>query len=319
MAMIYQEISEELLLTLAERTTAKQVWAAIKTTSLGADRVKKFKAQTLKAEFESLKMNETEQLDDFYLKLNGWVAKIMALGESIGEKYVVKKILRAVPTKFLQIASTLEQFGQGESKEGQQLLINEEEWSKYEASSGKLLLTREEWLQISNRGGNGFHGRDNQGGHDRIDRSKIKCFNCGAYGHFAAECRKPKRDKVHRGKVHLSQTADDEPALLMTISKETTNGVILLSEGSKSNTKEETDNMWYLDNGASNHMTGCREKIEKLDKTLRGHVKFGDGSRVQIEGKGTINMVDNGKRLACISGVSNGVLQQLQCCPFESL
>ncbi|XP_074376845.1 uncharacterized protein LOC141718365 [Apium graveolens] len=111
MTMIYQEISEELLLKLAERTTAKQVWPAIKTTSLGADRVKKFKAQTLKAEFESLKMNETEQLDDFCFKLNGWVAKIRALGESIGEKYVVKKILRAVPTKFLQITSTLEQFG----------------------------------------------------------------------------------------------------------------------------------------------------------------------------------------------------------------
>ncbi|XP_074352879.1 uncharacterized protein LOC141692035 [Apium graveolens] len=111
MAIIYQPISEELLLTRAECTTAKEVWVAIKTASLGADRVKKAKAQTLKAEFESLKMNESEQLDDFCLKLNGLVAKIRALGESIGEEYVMKKILRAVPTKFLQIASALEQFG----------------------------------------------------------------------------------------------------------------------------------------------------------------------------------------------------------------
>ena len=108
-----------------------------------------------------------------------------------------------MPTKFLQIASTLEQFGnldtmsieevigslkaheerisgQVENKKSQQLLMTEEEWSKHEASSGgKLLLTREEWLQRSNRGGNSARG-----GRDRIDRSKVKCFNCGAYGTF---------------------------------------------------------------------------------------------------------------------------------------
>lgn len=60
MAMIYQSISEELLLTLAERTTAKDVWEAIKTASLDAHRVKKAKAQTLKAEFESLTMKDSE-------------------------------------------------------------------------------------------------------------------------------------------------------------------------------------------------------------------------------------------------------------------
>lgn len=36
---------------------------------------------------------------------------IRALGEGIEEAYVVKKLLRAVPTKFLQIASTIEKFG----------------------------------------------------------------------------------------------------------------------------------------------------------------------------------------------------------------
>ena len=296
MAMIYQSISEELLLTLAERKTAKDVWEAIKTASLGADRVKKAKAQTLKVEFESLSMKDSEQLDDFSL---GLFARIRALGEPIGEEYVVKKILRAVPTKFLQIASTLEQFGnldtmsieevigslkaheerisgQVENKKSQQLLMTEEEWSKNEASSGgKLLLTREKWLQRSNRGGNSARG-----GRDRIDRSKVKCFNCGAYGNFAAECRKPKKDKVQRGEVNLTQTNDDEPALLMAMTESDADGVIMLNEGENSIGKEDAENMWYLDNGASNHMTGCREKFEKLDKIMRGQVKFSDSSFV---------------------------------------
>lgn len=46
--------------------------------------------------------------------------------------------------------------------------------------------------------------------------------------------------------------------------------------------------MWYLDNGASNHMTGDREKFVELDEGISGLVKFGDGSAVRIEGKGSI-------------------------------
>jgi len=51
---------------------------------------------------------------------------------------------------------------------------------------------------------------------------------------------------------------------------------------------EQTGDMWYLDNGASNHMTGDPTKFRKLDGGITGRVKFGDGSTVHIEGKGSI-------------------------------
>ena len=44
---------------------------------------------------------------------------------------------------------------------------------------------------------------------------------------------------------------------------------------------------WYLDSGASNHMTGSKDSSE-LDGDVTGTVKFGDGSRVAIQGRGTI-------------------------------
>lgn len=91
------------------------------------------------------------------------------------ESYVVKKLLREIPAKFLQITSTMEQFGdlkimtveetigslkahkerlkgKIESIEGQ-LMLTEEEWSKKENENGKLLLTREELLRCTNKGG----------------------------------------------------------------------------------------------------------------------------------------------------------------------
>ncbi|XP_074383271.1 uncharacterized protein LOC141724880 [Apium graveolens] len=111
LAAIYQGIPEDVLLSPADKENAKDAWEAIKAMCLGADRVKKARVQTLKAEFESLQMKDNESLDDFYMKMNGIVANIRALGEVIEENYLVKKLLRVVPTKFLQIASTIEQFG----------------------------------------------------------------------------------------------------------------------------------------------------------------------------------------------------------------
>ncbi|XP_074337576.1 uncharacterized protein LOC141674774 [Apium graveolens] len=111
LAMLYQGLPEELLLTIAEKSTAKGAWDALKTMCHGADRFKKAKVQTLKSEFESLNMRANEQLDEFCLKLNSLVSNMRALGEEVKESYVVKKLLRAVPYKFLQIVSTLEQFG----------------------------------------------------------------------------------------------------------------------------------------------------------------------------------------------------------------
>lgn len=49
-------------------------------------------------------------------------------------------------------------------------------------------------------------------------------------------------------------------------------------------------NMWYLDNGASNHMSGHYSKFNKIDVKITGQVKFGDGSMVQIMGKGSITL-----------------------------
>jgi hypothetical protein len=45
---------------------------------------------------------------------------------------------------------------------------------------------------------------------------------------------------------------------------------------------------WYLDTGASNHMTGNRAVFSKLDESVKGTVRFGDNSVVEITGRGTV-------------------------------
>nr|GEY92710.1 zinc finger, CCHC-type [Tanacetum cinerariifolium] len=46
--------------------------------------------------------------------------------------------------------------------------------------------------------------------------------------------------------------------------------------------------MWYLDNCASNHMTGTKSHFKDIDESVSGRIHFGDGSYVQIKGRGSI-------------------------------
>lgn len=300
-------------MTLVEKKTAKEAWEAVKTLCQGAEWAKKARIQTLKAEFESMNMKDTDSLDDFCLKMNGLVTNIRALGESVADSYIVKKLLRSVHAKFLQIASTIEQFGDIETmtieetvgslkaheerlrgqyeNNGQQLLLTEEKWNKRKKEENKLQLTREEWLKRSTRtdGSSGQRYRRKDSMHWVKDKSKVRCLNCRAFGHFAAECEKPKRDREAKEEVLIAEVPDEEPTLLMMRKDEDEADSTLKNESkvipklsSEVNKKMMESNLLYLDNGASNHMSGQRKKFNELDESVARKVKFGDNSVVYI-------------------------------------
>lgn len=52
------------------------------------------------------------------------------------------------------------------------------------------------------------------------------------------------------------------------------------------------DNLCYLDNGASNHMSGDRRYFSKIDDSVTEKVRFGDDSCIDIKRKGSISFID---------------------------
>jgi hypothetical protein len=52
--------------------------------------------------------------------------------------------------------------------------------------------------------------------------------------------------------------------------------------------KASPPGVWYLDTRVSNHMTGDHDMFSFLDESVIGTVKFGDGSAVDIRGRGSV-------------------------------
>jgi hypothetical protein len=200
---IYQGVPEDLIPLIAEKNTSAEAWEAIKTNRLGDDRIKEVRVQAFKSEFDRLQMKDTESIDDFALRMTTITNEIRFLGEKFEDSNSVRKFLRAVPSKFLEIASAIEQFGNLKTMTMEELTgrlkAHEERLrgSAEEKGDEQLMLTRSQWLAKE-------RGRPR-------DRSTIRCYNCQIYGHYARECPKPRKEKAM---VNLNMAcAEDEPAL----------------------------------------------------------------------------------------------------------
>ncbi|KAD1527671.1 hypothetical protein E3N88_42680 [Mikania micrantha] len=118
------------------------------------------------------------------------------------------------------------------------------------------------------------------------DHSKIQCFRCDQYGHYASVCP----DRIQKNQeANFVREDESDPGLYMMKQSE---DVIALDEKQvmpkKFDSEPMKENWWYLDNGASNHMTGNKEFFSELNEKVTGRVRFGDDSSVQIAGKGSI-------------------------------
>ncbi|KAK1409296.1 hypothetical protein QVD17_35822 [Tagetes erecta] len=335
-AFIFQSIPEEILSQAVKKKTAKELWDSLKSRYVGVDRVKKARLRILKSEFEALHMKDGETIDEYAAKISGMVSKFSSVGSTLDDQELVRKLFDTVPERFINLVASIEQSSDVEKMTFEEAIGHLKAYEdrvrlrrSHQSSENSLLLTKTDGQagskgqgrrnQTSNRskpdrGGRGGsqwrgRGRGNRGGYAgnqdyrnnnrSRDKQHIKCFKCNEFGHYASECKEIK-DK--EDEAHLAQKEDEEPALLLTVHGEETSNMVLLNEDRlippQGETQVNTGELWYVDNGASNHMTGAKHLFSELNTNVSGQVKFGDSSKVVIKGKGSLLVeCKNGEQL----------------------
>ena len=105
--------------------------------------------------------------------------------------------------------------------------------------------------------------------------SKVKFFHCHQHGHYATNCPQKKKSKQATGYAAREALASQFELDFLLIA-------CLVSS--------VTGSVWFLDSGASFHMTGDRDLFTDLDeKDLGVHIEMGDDGRYSATDIGAIS------------------------------
>ncbi|XP_076933311.1 uncharacterized protein LOC143599190 [Bidens hawaiensis] len=98
-AYLFQSIPEEQIQQVVQYEFAWEIWNAIKTRYVGEERVKEARLNTLITEFETMRMKDTDTIDDFSGRLSGIASKFASLGSALDEQRLVRKFFTSMPKR----------------------------------------------------------------------------------------------------------------------------------------------------------------------------------------------------------------------------
>nr|GEY06582.1 retrovirus-related Pol polyprotein from transposon TNT 1-94 [Tanacetum cinerariifolium] len=256
--LLFESVDESGFEKIVGASTAKQAWDTLEKGYKCVDRVKQVRIQTLHGELEAMRMKETEGVSDYITQ--NFENVVCTIEES--------KDLEDL--KIEELAGSLEAHEQRKNKKKQESL-DEALKTKATIKDEKESEQRGKHFNQNSRGRGRRRGRGGQG-----YRPSVDCYNCGKHGHYARDYRSAKRTEE---KTNLVTEVEESGVLLMA----------------REESISKIDTMWYLDSGASNHMSGQKDLFVEMTEVVQGHVLFGDASKIDVKGRGKIRLFQNGK------------------------
>ncbi|XP_019455666.1 PREDICTED: uncharacterized protein LOC109356652 [Lupinus angustifolius] len=252
-------------------------------------------------------MKSSERIAQIINRVISHTNAMKASGEKMTDQTIVEKILRSLDPKFDHIVVAIEESKkieelkimdlQGYGSRGVQISIGRER----DQRRGGYKYSQFSDQERSNLDPNDFSTRRGgyqkwQGNKKKVDRKKLKCFNCDNIEHFSNECQVSSSQNENRGKHHneaylvkkeSDECQDDEPVWLM----------MEINNGPSSNDK------WYIESKCSNHVTGNRNWLINFDDQRKSSVRFAYSRTIQAEGTGDVLINRKDGRNVLISDV----------------
>ncbi|CAM8898880.1 unnamed protein product [Rhodiola kirilowii] len=223
-------------------------------------------------------MKEGEKVDSYIAKTPTIVNKMKVNGETLDPSNVVSKVLRSLTPKFNYVVCSIDESNNLDTMTIYELhgslLVQEQRMLGQRDEEHALKIVSESTPRGRGRGG--YRGRGRGRGRYTVNMNITQCYKCHKIGHWHLQYECPEWEKDD---VNYVEFDDSEEMVLMADSKE------------KQTTK---DQVWFLDSGCSNHMSGDKRCFCSLDETYRHSVKLENNSRMAVMGKGNVRLAIKG-------------------------
>lgn len=240
------------------------------------------KLQSLRRDFETMYMKSGESIADFLSRATTIVSQMRSYGEKMSDETVVAKVLRSLSPKFDHVVSAIEQskdlsvfsfdelmgsLQAHETRINRSLEKNEEKAFQVKDTVTKAAESDSSTSRGCRRGG--FRGRgrgrgngrgrgrfdgQRQSGEQRTNKNGVQCYHCKKYGHIKADCWY-KDQPVN----YAAENGEESSKLFMA----------------HFDTNKKSSDVWFVDSGCSNHMTGMKSLFKELDETQKLKVQLG--------------------------------------------
>lgn len=261
-------------------------------------------------QFYQYKLLPTDSMAQHISKVENLAMQIKNSGDQLSDTAVITKIMSTLPPKygpFRQAWLSMDEARQTIENLTSRLLDEERNLSTSEHNEDYALAA----TQMNKFGNRNFR---NTGPPQRKPSTNVKCYNRGKRGHFAKDCRCPKRQQLG-GNTHRSSSGgqNDNERERGTVfpgsgysghesgrarhqsgsgnSGNTANGRAFNIEDSDDSVPEvdiDCSDIWILDSGASRHMCHSESMFTSVRKVQNLFVKLGDNKELPVQGIGEI-------------------------------
>uniref|UniRef100_A0A803MAM1 UBN2 domain-containing protein n=1 Tax=Chenopodium quinoa TaxID=63459 RepID=A0A803MAM1_CHEQI len=272
---IQSALDDDIFPRITAATSAHEAWETLKQEYLGDQRVIKVRLQTLRSDFAKLAMGEKEHVQNYLSRVIEIVSQMRSYGEKISNETIVSKVLRSLNDDWNNVVPAIEESKDLSSFTFDELmgsLLAHESRMKKSATkveekafqvkgessfkgksenSGNHGRGRGGFRGGRGRGRGGYHGNGRGTGHfndSRQHKTQILCHYCKKQGHKEVDCWT--KQKNEQPQANFSEKAEDESRLFMA----------------HSHISSSNHDVWFLDSGCSNHMSGARSLFKELDE-----------------------------------------------------